>query len=123
MKHMCSVFIGLEKPCKCTQCEKAFETERGLKIHMTRTHKTKQGVTSEKSPKQESLKQDRHQHQSHTISTPQRNVGRSVEIDSVNNEGMSVDNDSGNNIEIDVTSIVKRQDSSRNYVDKPEAAG
>jgi uncharacterized C2H2 Zn-finger protein len=63
---MYSVFTGLEKTYKCTQCEKAFETERGLKIHMSRTHKTKQGVSSENSKKQESLKQDSDHDQSPT---------------------------------------------------------
>lgn len=132
-KTMYSVFTGLEKTYKCTQCEKAFETERGLKIHMSRTHKTKQGVSSENSKKQESLKQDSDHDQSPTISTPLRSVERSVEIDSATSVGMSVDNDGGNraersmknyggnSTEIDSTSIVKRQDSNRNYNDKPKA--
>ena len=118
---MCSVFIGLEKTCKCTQCEKAFETERGLKTHMSRTHKTKLDVTSENSQKQASLKQDSDQDKSPTISTSPRSVERSVEIDSVTSVGMSMENYGGNSTEIDSTSIVKK-DSSRNDVEKPEAA-
>jgi len=169
-RNMCSVFIDSAKTCKCVQCGKAFGSEKGLKIHIGKIHKTKQGVLSENSKQRKSLKQDSNQDQSQTIKPQQRSVGRSVdndsgnspegsvntdignsskgsvEYDSGNSTGRSMDTDSGNSTErsvdnnsgnstersmdnnsgnspeIDSTSALKHQDSSRHYVDKPEAA-
>ena len=115
---MCSVFIDCQKTCICTQCGRAFETERGLKIHVGKIHKTTQGVTAENSKQPKSLKQGSNQVQSQTIKPQQRSVERSVDNYGGNSTERSVDTDSGNSTE----SIVKRNGSSRNYVDKQEAA-